>query len=296
MTKKILITGCNGMLGNDLVNTLVCNSNYNLFGIDRLCNPHSSKNINQVFFDITDSSLLKKTVNNINPDIIIHLAAIVNLNICEDNFLMAKSLHADTTRNLANHGYRIIYISTDSIFNGEQGNYTEKCIPDPLNNYAISKLMGEYAVRANNKNHLIIRTNIFGFNNPLKGSLAEWALSSLNKGEAISGFTNVMFNAIYTKQLAQIISKLIMTDLHGIINIASTTAISKYDFLLDIAETAGYPKSIVKKAEMANNSKIMRPLNTSLCVDYAKTLVKLPTIESGIKDLVTDFKKEYNNE
>ena len=296
--QKVLITGSSGMLGRDVVKALASRKMYRLFGVDKFPYRSMADIIDQKQIDISDLTQLKVIINQINPDIIIHLAAIVNLKTCENHFNYARFLHVDATRLLARQNCKIVYISTDSVFNGERGIYSEQSVPDPLNNYAITKLLGEYAVSANNKNHLIIRTNIFGFNNPLKGSLAEWALSSLSKGEAISGYTNVIFNAIYTKHLAPIISKLVEINLQGIINIASTTAISKYKFLVELAKAAGFPKSRVKKAEMVknNSTNIMRPLKTSLCVDYANTLIKLPTIELGIKDLVTDFKKEYNYE
>ena len=294
--KRILITGSSGMLGQEIVKALASNNRYELFGFDKTHCPQNDNYLTHINTDITNNTILRNQVNQIKPDLTIHLAAIVNLKFCEDNFNIARALHVDTSRILAQQSPKIIYISTDSVFNGELGNYTETCLPDPLNNYAITKLLGEYAVRANNNNHLLIRTNIFGINNPLKGSLAEWGLSTLNKGETISGFTNVIFNAIYTKHLAQIISKSIATNLLGIINIASTTAMSKYDFLVTLAEVAGYPKSKVNKAVMSNNSNIMRPLDTSLCVNYAKTLYSLPTIEEGIIDLVTDYKRENRND
>ena len=296
--QKVLVTGSSGMLGRDVVKDLAARKMYRLYGVDKFADRSMAAIIDQRQIDITDLLQFERVLNQINPDIIIHLAAIVNLKTCENHFNYARSLHVDVTRLLARQNCKIVYISTDSIFNGEQGNYSEQSVPDPLNNYAITKLLGEYTVSANNENHLIIRTNIFGFNNPLKGSLAEWGLSTLSNGETISGFTNVIFNAIYTKHLASIISKLVAINLHGIINIASTTVISKYNFLVKLAEVASFPKSRVKKAEISKNlsSNIMRPLNTSLCVDYADTLIKLPTIESGIQDLVTDFNKEYNYE
>jgi len=192
----------------------------------------------------------------------------------------------------------LLYISTDSVFNGEKGNYTEESTPDPLNNYGMTKYLGELAVRANNKNSLVIRTNIFGYNNPLKASLAEWAIKEFKNGNHVNGYSNVIFNAIYTKHLANIIVNLVDKDQNGVINIASKTQISKYDFLVKLANSMGQSSDIVSKAKLITNAdkSMIRPLNTTLNVDRAAKFIELPTIESGITELAKDYKEEVVDE
>jgi len=298
MQQKIVITGSSGMLGQDVVKALADTKKYQIFGVDKLPIQSNDSILEQRLFDISDLSLLKSTIEQIKPDIIIHLAAIVNLKVCEDNFSVARSLHIDVSRFLARQNAKIIYISTDSVFNGETGNYTEESIPDPINNYGMTKYLGELAVRANNKNSLVIRTNIFGYNNPLKFSLAEWALDALKNGVQISGYKNVIFNAIYTKHLANIIVDLIVKDHNGLINIASKTQMSKYDFLVALANATGLHNAKITSTlmEVEAKSSIKRPLNTTLCIERTQRFVNLPTMESGIADLVVDYKREYFDE
>lgn len=168
---RILVTGSNGMLGSDIVKIFL-NNNYKVFGIDK--NDNINNNINFYKMDLTNLIELKKVLRNINPDLIIHTAAFVDVNFCENNIQKAIDLHVVVTRILAKFGCQMIYISTDSVFNGIKGNYTEDDIPDPLNVYARTKLLGEFATLSNNKKATVIRTNIFGFHkDKLRNSLAE---------------------------------------------------------------------------------------------------------------------------
>jgi len=290
---KVVVTGSSGMLGSKIVRALAKSNNFQVYGVDMQSSPSINHLQEQKLVDLIDLRSLKQAIEEIKPEIIIHLAAIVNLKVCEDDFNVARALHVDATRFLARQNTKMLYISTDSVFNGEEGNYTEKSIPDPLNNYGMTKYLGELAVRANNKNSLVIRTNIFGYNNPLKASLAEWALRELKNGNQINGYSNVMFNAIYTKHLANIIVNLVGKSQNGIVNIASKTQISKYDFLLKLANEMGQSSDIVSKVKLINNddTSMMRPLNTTLNIDRAAKFIELPTIESGIAELAKDYKE-----
>lgn len=290
---KLIITGSSGMLGKDLINHFAQSKSFEIFGFDLY--PGKDKNAKEYIFDITDLELLKKNVAEINPHYIIHAAAIVNLNVCDKEPELANKLHIDVSRELAKYKVKTIYISTDSVFNGMAGNYKENDIPDPLNNYARTKFLGELAIQANNLNHIIIRTNIFGFNIPLKNSLAEWAIKSFEENKEVNGFDDVYFNAIYTKQLAIIIEKLIDYDFKGMINIGSSTSLSKYDFLCHLAESIGYSKEKIIRSSIYNNEfKTIRPTNTTLNLDFAKKHVPLPTMKDGIQELAKDYKRLTN--
>ncbi|MCG8453513.1 MAG: sugar nucleotide-binding protein, partial [Spirochaetales bacterium] len=167
MAKKIIVTGCSGMLGKEFVNACLNETNYELFGIDINSNKLSHKRFEFHKKDLTNFNELKVLIDNIKPDIIIHFAAAINIKKCEEDFGSCTKINTDVIRFLAQFESKVIYISTDSVFNGITGHYSEEDIPDPLNNYAKSKLLGEYALEANNKDHIIVRTNIFGFSMPL---------------------------------------------------------------------------------------------------------------------------------
>ncbi len=299
--KRVLITGSSGMLGKDIVKVLSEDNNFLIYGFDKRFNSKMHKD-QQIIGDLTDFDFLTNNLNKISPDIIIHCAAIVNLNICEENKKAADALHCEVTNILSSFNSKstkFIYISTDSVFDGKKGNYTESYIPNPINYYAKSKLKGERAALQNNDNSIIVRTNIYGFNYPLGNSLAEWAIINLKQGKSINGFTDIIFNAIYTKQLARIIRYLIIKNNYkGILNIAGNEYVSKYEFLLRLAKVFNYsPDLIIKSSINDMNFIVPRPQNTSLNISKLKNVInEIPGLNEGLKEFYKDYKKTFNED
>lgn len=290
--KNILITGSSGMLGKDIYTVFDKRNDFNVYGADRIYNDQI-KNENQYIGDLTDSNFLQELIGKSTPDLIIHCAAIVNLKTCEENRELTNSLHIDLPRKLVDftkRGIKLLYISTDSIFDGERGNYNEDDLPNPLNYYAKTKLEGERIIKTA-LDHLIIRTNIFGFNMPLKNSLVEWAITNILQGNRISGFTDIIFNAMYTKDLAGIILKLINARVSGTYNVASRNILSKYSFLKYLSLLLSNRNDLVEMTKSDDTIvEIYRPKNTTLNVSKVEGIVGLPTIESGLENLIKDFK------
>lgn len=293
---RILITGSSGMLGKEIFNEFLKNDN-NVFGVDLKSNSSLPERA-QIVGDLTEKKFVLSVLKDIDPDIIIHCAALVNLDTCEKNKGIADKIHVAATKLLSQYksgSTKLIYISTDSVFDGKKGNYLETDKPNPINYYAKSKLAGELKAKFNS-NHIIIRTNIFGFNTPLKGSLAEWAINNLENNKAIKGFTDVVFNAIYTKHLAKIISTLCSIDYKGTINIASANKVSKYEFLRLLSQELNFSKLLLGESTSKDiNFTIPRPKITSLNTDKIQKITILPSVEEGIIDLVNDYKKLQKN-
>ena len=136
--KKILITGSTGQLGNSLGK--VFKSRYDLVFTSRT---KPNKNTNY-FLDITNSLLVKDMVLAISPDIIINLAALTNVDLCESNPDLAHAINFQGVKNLVNvYKGPIIHLSTDYVFDGKLGQYIENDITNPINVYGISKYKAE---------------------------------------------------------------------------------------------------------------------------------------------------------
>ena len=199
---KIGITGASGMLGTALVSRL--SKSYKVFATSR-SKGLEGKNIDWNCFDLTNIELLDKWMNRVEPDIVIHCAAIVNVDACEESVDLATALHFETTKAMSkyldcNNG-RLIYISTDSVFDGKkQGIYNEFDLVNPLNIYAKTKLMGEGSVQSI-KNGLVLRTNIIGWTQEASVSFAEWVLKSLVDKTPLSLFHDVYFSPLHVDDL-----------------------------------------------------------------------------------------------
>jgi len=294
MTRRIVITGSSGMLGKDIVNVLFQEKAMAIFGLDRIANK-ALANVKQIALDLTDFGLLKKIIEDIDPEIIIHCAANVNVDDCEKNKKYTYDLHVGSTDIFASYKpdrVKFVYISTDSVFDGKKGGYNETSKPRPLNYYARTKFEGERVSFKRNSNAIAIRTNIYGFNSYSKKSLAEWAIENLKKGNTINGFTDTVFNPVYTKQLARIIGKLLIGRQYaGILNVGCSDYISKYIFLLRMAEVFGFKRSLIKESSTEQvKMDAKRPKDTTLNINRLKNMFnKSPSLESGLKELRDDY-------
>lgn len=294
--KKALITGYTGMLGKDVAEILLCRDEIELYGtsrsVDNLIN-----GISNVSVELTDKHTLSEAVKAIQPDIIVHCAAYVDVDGCEKNKEYAYRLNVESTDILASYnpeGTKFIYVSTDSVFDGSKGNYIEYDKVNPTNYYAYTKLMGEKAALTKNKAAIILRTNIYGFHNIKGKSLAEWAIDNFSNGKHIKGFDDIYFNPVYTKQLARFISSIVMSnsDYSGIINIGCNEQISKYKFLVLLAKAFGYDEAMIEPVSSDSIEFIApRPKNTSLNVNKLEVVFEESLdLEAGLME----FKNDYN--
>lgn len=262
MHGKILITGSTGMLGKDLLSFFSKKSN-TVFTLDR-------KNGN-----VLDFKWVENYINSINPDVIIHCLADTNLKRCEQNKEQTLLLHCGLTDCLSSQHAKVVYISSDSAVN-------------PTNFYSKTKRLGEEICILNSKNHAIVRTNIYGFGSSSGGSLFEWAYKNLSKDNKITGYSDVYFNAVYTKQLTRAIDTLLVQDIEGIVNVGGDYQISKYQFLLDVCKVFDFDQDLVSKG--TQQSEINRCKNTTLPIDYLKDKLGIKlNLFDGLLELKSDL-------
>ncbi len=288
--KRVLVTGSTGMLGKDLIRIFNADTNYDVFGLSRGAS-NDLPNSKQFHIDLALPFSLDSITTE--PDIIIHTAALTDLGLCEQKPQLAEQVHVEASRILAgklSKSGKFIYISTDSVFDGIRGNYSERDSPNPLNTYAFTKLKGELGVKDENKGATtIVRTNIYGFHIPLKASLAEWAYKEWKDGKKISGFSDTIFNAVHTQQLATIVKFMVDNEVdYPVVNIGSDEAVSKYDFLEKFRVALGVSEDLLKVALSTDYpSAIQRPLNTSLDTTLLSTFYKVPSFENGIRQWIS---------
>lgn len=228
--KKIYITGIAGLLGNNIAIEL--SGKYQITGVDSV--DIRIPNIEYEVFDVCDYDRLYKSIADAKPDVLIHTIAVVNVDRCEEEEDFARKLNAELTKKLSEIcsqlNIKMIYISTDAVFDGEKESlYTEEDEVHPLNIYAKTKYEGELALKEN-IDSLILRTNIYGINVQNKNSFGEWIVKALENDEEMNMFTDIVFSPILVNDLAFIIDKCIESNLCGLYHACATGAITKYDF------------------------------------------------------------------
>jgi len=284
---KIGITGASGMLGTALVSRL--SKIHAIFATSR-SKGAEGQNIEWSCFDLTDTTLLNKWLETIKPDVVIHCAAIVNVDLCEDNVKLATKLHIETTEVMANYldsnGGRLIYISTDSVFDGEkQGAYSESDLVSPLNVYAKTKFFGEKSVQQM-RNGLILRVNIVGWTQGKDASFFEWVLKGLIDKLPLNLFHDVYFSPLHVDDLSLIIEKIIDRPIFGLYHCASNDSISKYDFGMQMAKVFGLPDSNINRVSVEEMKfKANRPKNMVLNIEKISFALEhdLPSVIDAIK-------------
>ena len=291
---RIGITGASGMLGTALIDELT--NNHAVFATSR-SKGYEKDGTQWDCFDITNLRKLNRWLVKTKPDLIVHCAALVNVNECENNEESAKKLHIETTQTIANYldqdNKKLIYISTDSVFDGEKAEaYAESDQVNPLNIYAATKLLGEGPVLLM-KNGLVFRTNILGWNVFGKLSFAEWVLKGLVESEPLSLFDDVIFSPLHVADLSLIISRAIDHKLSGLFHCASKDSLSKYDFGIKMAEIFNFPIDNIKRINFEDMDLIAsRPKNMNLSSTKINSILEC---KSNSYDAIKLMKNQYEN-
>ena len=168
---RLLITGASGLYGSKLAETASKRS-FKVYSGYSQVQPAYGKPIN---FDVSDKNQVEKTFKKIQPEIVVHAAALTDVDKCETNKKLAWKTNVEGTRNIAQaakaYNTFLVYISTDYIFNGEKGQYTETDKPAPINHYGKSKLEAEKIVESLLHEYCIARPSVIYGATPAAGKI-----------------------------------------------------------------------------------------------------------------------------
>jgi dTDP-4-dehydrorhamnose reductase len=263
----ILVTGASGLLGASLV-SLAREQGREVVGLYHR-HPVHIDGVKWLAADLSDPAAICRIFEELRPSSVVHCAAVTDVDWCEEHPEEVNRINAMVPATLAaissRSGVRLLYISTDSVFDGERGNYAEPDVPDPVNIYARSKLQGEREVLRENPTALIARVNLYGWNAQNKQSLAEWVLEALILGKPVPGFSDVFFCPILANDVAEVILAMLDQNLTGLYHVVGSQPVSKFAFARQVASTFGFDPGQVVPARAADAKlKAQRPRDTSL--------------------------------
>ena len=247
-----------------------------------------------VKLDVRDKASVKKAFETTKPDVVIHTAALTDVDKCEVERDLAWETNVVGTRNVVEFakGAFLIYVSTDYVFSGDRGMYREEDRPDPLNYYGFTKYVGELEV-AKLREYVIARTSAIYGARPAAGktNFALWVIEKLRKGEEIRVVTDQWLSPTLNSNLAEMILEIVERRLTGVYHLAGATRIDRYNFAKRVAEIFQL-RDLIKPTSMENMTWIAkRPRDSSLDVTKAmKTLHHKPYyLETALRKL----KEEY---
>jgi dTDP-4-dehydrorhamnose reductase len=299
MKKNIIITGGSGLVGSNIIDKISKKKEYKkyeLISIDR--NPASTKNCKNLQIDILDRDKILD-LEKLKPALIMHCAALANISFCQQNKEIAYKVNVEGTRNIAElakrAGAKLIYLSTDVVFDGKKGNYKEEDEAKPLNEYGRTKFLGEKEALKMNPDTIVARINLFGKSiAPNKPGFFESIIQSLSSGKEYNAFYDVIFCPLFIDVLIDYLIGLYEKDANGIFHVAASEHLSRYDFAMLTAEVLGYDKNLVKKETIDSlypKDCILRSKDCSL--DNRKMLKTLGLKSTPtIKEMLIQFKKK----
>jgi dTDP-4-dehydrorhamnose reductase len=291
---NILITGACGLLGAHLMAAL--SRRHNVVGVDR----HSwwgDQPAKVLVGDLAAPGFVSETVAAVKPDILIHCAALVSVDACEQDPTLAYACNTDITRNLARAApphCLVVYITTDGIFRGDTPFATEAQLPCPRTVYGRSKLHGEWEVELATENHLIIRTNFYGWSSGRKQTAAEWLYHALDTGKSIMLFDDFFFTPIYVVDLVGRLGPLLEGEHRGTFHLCGKDRVSKGEFGTQMAKAAGLSLKNVQWGSIESAQLAApRPKDMSLSSERFRGLtgVDVPGCMAGLRRFLADRRR-----
>lgn len=279
MTSKIVFTGITGLLGGYFLKKK--QPRYEVIGI-------SSKD-----FDVTDKKKVIDFINKINPAVIVHAASLGNVDYCEKHPDEAIKVNVEGTKNIIEATKRvkgkIIFLSSNAIYDGENPPYHEESRPNPIDVYGKTKAKGEKLVKESNLDFVIVRLiTMYGW--PQVGGRANpvsWIIENLKKGERISVVSDIFNNHLYAASAAAVLWKIIEKNIkRDVYNIAGADNISRYDLALKVAEIFKLDPSLITPVSSSFFKNIAkRPRDTSFNTKKMekKLGIKPLSIDEGLR-------------
>jgi dTDP-4-dehydrorhamnose reductase len=285
--KKILLIGANGFLGNKLFEIL--SKEFEVVGTYH-CRPKGKL----MQLDIVNESQVKEFIETINPEIVIVTTAQTNVDLCETDKKSAEELHVKGMENVAKYctNRKLVYYSTDSVFDGEKGNYVETDLPNPLNFYSKTKLMGEKIVEKV-PDHLILRTCMLYSDQVESPKYINWVIKNLWEKKRVNAITDLFATPTLIDDLAMATLELIKRDQKGTYHTAGASALNCHEMALKIAEIFGFDKSLINPIrEIDLKRAAKRPKNGVLNISkLEKEGIIMSTFEQGVRKVKESLKR-----
>ena len=271
---RILVTGANGLVGTKVLERLLR---------DRTDEPlaaYHKTRTNEYLGDVpfwwletTSAEDVERVLDDARPEAVIHAGAFTNVDGAEKDRDLAWASNAEATDILARvcaaRGIRLVYLSTEYVFDGTAGPYRESDPVNPLGWYAKSKEAGEQAVIAAGGDWTIGRTTVvYGYAAHVRANFVLWLVGKLRAGERVSIVDDQIGSPTLAENLAEMLLALAASDVRGIFNTAGADVLSRLDFSRQIADTFGLDASLIDPTSTAALGQAApRPLRAGLLMD-----------------------------
>lgn len=271
LNSKILVTGGMGTVGSY---------------VKAIFNEGAVFIMGKMDLDVTKIDKVNKVFNKIKPTAIIHLAALTNVDLCEKNPNLAKQINIIGTKNIVSMAKKydipLVYISTSAVFNGKElinEGYSEKDIPQPVNIYAKTKLLGEKIVQQNIKNYIIVRGAWMIGGGKKEKKFISYIFNKIKNGDTVQVVNDKFGTLTYAKDLLEFVKERLSKKEFGLYHFGSTGMCSRYDI-------ANFIKNALK------SQSIIEPVSSK---EFIKQFPAPRPIYEVIKSVNFPFKKSWQS-
>ena len=264
---RVLITGASGLLGQSVARRAVERGD----DVVSVFWNHPVSLGRAFSIDLTKKDSIYESIREVRPEAVVHTAAYTSVDGCEQHKNRAWSVNVEATKHLAiassDAGAQLVFVSTDYVFDGKKGNYSEVDETNPVNYYGYTKLKGEELVREHSATWCVVRTSVvYGWAGP-KPDFAAWIMDNLRNGNRLKVLVDQCVSPTLNTNLADILLEIVESKKTGIFHAAGATALSRYEFAMKIAEVFDLDSSLITPATMAEmNWRANRPRDSSLNV------------------------------
>ncbi|MFA6242193.1 MAG: NAD(P)-dependent oxidoreductase [Candidatus Hydrogenedentales bacterium] len=297
MAKRILITGANGFVAGSIIKQ--ADSGLELHAVSRGKPVYERANLTWHTIGSLDDKTLHDLFHNVEPDAVIHTAALADIDYCQANQEEAVAVNVEFTRILAclccDHDAKMVHLSTDNVFDGEKGSYDEKDTVNPVNFYGETKVRAEWAVSASHCKAVIGRVAlVMGL--PMLGagnSFVSRMLASLESGRDVTAPANEIRSPVDVVTLGQALLELADNEWTGCMHLSGSDRLSRLDMMRRIAQRLGYDAAkVVAHDPTSIPGRAARPRDVSLRNIKARAKLKTPMadLERGM-DLMLESQK-----
>lgn len=277
---KVLVTGANGLLGQHLVDVLLRNG-YQVIATGRgPCRLPFTDVVNLFSYyeaDLTSSPAVETILNTEKPDVVVHAGAMTQVDDCEKQHNICFDVNVQATAQLLllaeQYAKHFIFISTDFVFSGEEGNYAEDELPKPVSWYGFTKVQAESTVETSEIPWCIVRTCLV-YGNTLAGTrnnIINWVKDNLEQGKEIQVVSDQVRTPTYVEDLATGVMLIIRKKATGIFHVSGKDVLTPYDMALATADHLHLNKQLIKKVDASIFSQpAKRPLKTGFDISKAR--------------------------
>ena len=284
---KLLVLGGSGLIGNALLK----NSKNEFDILTTFYKNHISiKNVRSFQYSFpNDLNNLRELLEKEKPDVLVNTMGYSNIDFCELNKSDTEMLHVEVTEKICkiceNIGTKQIFISSDYVFDGERGNYSEDDVPNPINYYGLSKLKAEQLILKNPIN-TVIRTSVI-YDWDYRARFFNSVIKNLQNNQEINATTDVYNSVTFLDNLVESIFKVIKLNQNGIFHVVDSTCVNRFEFAEIIAKIFQLDKNLIKTVSVQDEPKNIAKRPKNACLDNSKAKKELGlgfnTIEEGVR-------------